>query len=107
MADLTFAMKSSRRGGRTQVHRGVQRNRISGGNRGQFGFPAQGLETFQICPDLMLAVEAVVIVGPQVAVWDIVLEHMPDHCEDGMGYSDGGTIFAPPGGNALILCVKI
>lgn len=55
----------------------------------------------------MLAVEAVVIVGPQVAVWDVVLEHMPDHCEDGMGYSDGGTIFAPPGGNTLILCVKI
>ena len=51
----------------------------------------------------MLAVEAVVIVGPQVAVWDVVLEHMPDHCEDGMGYSDGGTIFAPPGGNTLIL----
>lgn len=40
----------------------------------------------------MLAVEAIVIVGPQVAVWGVVLERMPDYCEDGMGHSDGGAV---------------
>lgn len=65
---------------------------MSGGNRGWFRHPTQCLEAFQIGLDLMLAVEAVVIVGPQVAVWGVVLEHMPDYCEDGMDHSNGGTI---------------
>lgn len=72
-----------------------------------FRHPTQCLEAFQIGLDLMLAVEAVVKVCPQVAVWGVVLEQMPDYCEDGMGHSNGGAVFAPSGSNALILCLKI
>lgn len=106
-------MKSNPAGGhskaprRAEVRRGIEKSSMSGGDSGGFWLPAQGLEPFQICLDLMLTVEAVIIISPQVAVWEVVLEHMPNYREDGMGYGNGGAVFTPPGGNALVLCVKI
>ena len=47
--------------------------------------PTQSLEPFQIRFNLMFTVEAVVIVGTQVTVWNIVLEEVPDYREDGVG----------------------
>ena len=55
----------------------------------------------------MLTREAVVIVSPQIAEWNVVLEDVSNNREDGVGHGDGSAVFAPLGSNTLILCVKV